>query len=266
MEVTVSELLRCNRVVDYYFLCKNDRIKRAKRYRRWKNRMGTYKRKGYEEMPYKKPKKYKKYKKSKGTPVHQRLVAVGGAGTRYREKKNNDVDPGSLSPAPGVATFSTPLLLNGIATGDDGTTRDGRKILTKSILVRWQLINDADETAGGNVVRIVLVYDKQANNAAPAVTDIFTENNVLSTNNLNNADRFVILKDKLIGPGGGFSVGPKMGVFSVKTQMETLYGLNTDVIGAINSGSIWMLAAFDGTTTEAVGTLNMRIRLRFVDV
>lgn len=261
-----SEFDRARKLVDHYFLCKDDRINRAKRYRRFKNRMGAYKRGGYEDMPYKKPKKYKKSKKSKGKAVHQRLVAVGGAGTRYREKKNNDVSA-NFSPGVGVSTFSTPLLLNGIATGDDGTTRDGRKVLTRSILVRWKMTADETPSEYGSSCRMILFYDKQANNAAPAVTDVLTTNDVLSTNNLNNSDRFVILKDKLVGPYGGFGSGPKIGVFSVKTQMETLYGLTTDVIGAINSGSIWFMVAFDGASVgSGVEQLSVNIRLRFVDV
>jgi len=262
----IPEFIRAKNVVDYYFLCKNDRIKRAKRYRRQRNIMGSYKRGTYENMPYKKPKKFKKSKKSKGKAVHQRLVAVGGAGTRYREKKNNDV-AANFAATIGVATWSTPLLLNGIATGDDGTSRDGRKILTKSILIRWMLNTDTDATDFGHSVRMVLFYDKQANNAVPAVTDLFTTDNVLTTNNLNNADRFVILKDKIVGPWSGIYTGPKMGVFSIKTQMETLYGLNTDVIAAINSGSIWFTCAFDGNGLDnGAGTLYTNMRLRFVDV
>lgn len=267
MEYTVSEFIRCKNVVDHYFLCKNDAIKRAKRYRRWRNIMGTYKRGGYDNMPYKKPKKYKKSKKYKGKPVHQRLVAVGGAGTRYREKKNKDTGI-VYAPATPSVTWSTPTLLNGIATGDDGQTRDGRKILIKSILVRWRLVNDAESNQGGSTVRVILFYDKQANNAAPAITDLLTSNTNVSPNNLANSERFVVLKDKIIGPYAGLTTGPGMGVFSVKTQMESIYGLTTDDITAINSGSVWITVAFDGGAdfVSAVPTFEVSCRLRFVDV
>lgn len=260
--ITVDEFLRCNHVVNHVYLCRRDKIKRYQRYRRARNRRKYMGKKRYNENgePYSKKQKTKKNKK--GDSVHQRLVAVGGVGTRYREKKNIDVTP-TITFTLGASTFVTPILLNGVAVGDDGVSRDGRKVLFKKILVRALY---RASTAGAGLMRFIVFYDKQANGAVPAITDVLTEDHFLSTNNLGNVERFVILKDWITR--AYTADGPEAGadVHSISTQMETLYSGTTSAITSISSGAIYIMAAGAGTDVTGTQTVTMRIRSRFVDV
>lgn len=261
------EYIRAAHIVDHWFLCKRDVVKRAKRYRKYRNQV-RYMGKRYvieSGEPVAKRQKIKgKKKKYKGDAVHQRLVAVGGVGTRYREKKNIDTTP-TITFTTGVRTWLAPILLNGVAVGDDGVSRDGRKVLFKKILVR-ALYGAGATTVNGCVLRFAIVYDKQANGGTPAITDIFTEDDFLTTNNLGNVERFVILKDWItpcLTVDGPETIA---NVKSIATQMETIYSGTTSANTSIASGSIWLLCCSAGRETTAPPIAQMRIRLRFVDV
>lgn len=261
------DFIRAAKLVDHWFLCKRDVVKRAKRYRKYRNQV-RYMGKRYviesgEPTAKRQKVKYKK-KKNKGTPVHQRLVAVGGVGTRYREKKNVDTTP-TITWVVGTATWLAPILLNGVATGDDGVSRDGRKVLFRKILVRsWSKCGAT--SVQGSLLRFVIVYDKQANGGTPATTDVFTEDHFLTTNNLGNVDRFVILKDWMTPCLSVDAPEIVSQVKSVSTQMETIYSGTTSAITSIASGAIWLFCCSAGQESTAAPTTQMRVRLRFVDV
>lgn len=262
--ITVNDVLRFNTVVNHVHLCKRDKIKRAKRYRRYRN-IAKYMGKRYIEGQEPYPKRQKKGKKSKkGGSVHQRLVAVGGVGTRYREKKNNDITP-TITWTVGVNTWLAPILLNGVAVGDDGVSRDGRKVLFKKIHMRT-ISNVASTQSGGSIFRYVLVYDKQANGTTPAITDIFQEDHFLTNNNLGNVERFVILKDWITNNITVDGPDAMAQVKSVSTQMETIYSGTTSGIASIASGAIWLLCCSAGRDAVIAPVTSMRIRSRFVDV
>lgn len=87
------------------------------------------------------------------------------------------------------------------AQGDGPSSRDGRVYTIHSIHVKGRLSVDPAKGAanplGGSIVRVVLVWDTQANGAAPTTDKIFsTVTSVLSFRNLENSRRFIILKDK----------------------------------------------------------------------
>lgn len=263
----IPEFIRAAKLVDHWFLCKRDVVKRAKRYRRYNNQK-KYMGKRYvieSGQPTAKRQKIKsKKKKYKGDAVHQRLVAVGGVGTRYREKKNVDVTP-TITWTAGSNTWLAPILLNGVAVGDDGVSRDGRKVLFKKIHMRV-ISNVPTNLVGGSVFRYVLVYDKQANGATPAITDIFQEDHFLTNNNLGNVERFVILKEWITSNITVDGPDTQAYVKSVSTQMETIYSGTTSAITSIASGAIWLLCCSGGREATAAPVTSMRIRCRFVDV
>ena len=85
--------------------------------------------------------------------------------------------------------YLTITVLNDVAQGTTAITRLGRKILMKSVLVQGTLTNSSGQG------RILIVYDRQANGAAPAATDVLTSNTIMAIQNLDNRDRFIILAD-----------------------------------------------------------------------
>ncbi len=92
--------------------------------------------------------------------------------------------------------------VNLIAQGTSESQRIGRKVTLKHIAYRYSYHMDRkqDQTSivNGQVVRLILYIDKQANGATAAVTDILEEatDNYLSFLNLANKGRFVILMDR----------------------------------------------------------------------
>lgn len=192
-------------------------------------------------------------------------IRVGGWASRAGELKYLD---NSFSPviSAGTSSFSVGTqLLNGCTQGSDATNRIGRKLVMKSCLIRGTFSMAATST-GGSPIRLVLVYDKQANGAQPATTDVFLADNFSSQNNLNNRDRFVILSDFISDPiaaAGNYSVGFKM---YKKLNLETMFnGTNGGTIADITSGSLYLFMCQNGSIGTAAPSLNIRTRVRFVD-
>ena len=94
-------------------------------------------------------------------------------------------------------------LMNGIQTGSGYFNRTGSKIEMKSIQIKAYIYILA--TATQDFGRVLLIYDRQANGAAPSFSDIIQgrqQDGTTVTNtsfdmiNLDNRDRFVVLRDK----------------------------------------------------------------------
>ena len=144
-------------------------------------------------------------------------------------------------------------------------------------------VNLTDTTAGLNVVfRMVIVYDKQSNGSAPTWANIFTSQNIAGTTasdvyamvNLDNRDRFVILRDKLFVPGAidntatqTDAMGPGVIVMNeyIPIKLETIYNAGTaGTIGDITSGSLYCFWISNANNDAGV-TANVAFRMRFED-
>jgi len=180
------------------------------------------------------------------------------------EKKFVDI-AATFTPAAGAVTFTNGVLLNGIATGTDASSRIGRKAVIKSILIR-ATASMATATAGG-MFRLLIVYDKQANATAPGITDVLLADTFNSANNLSNRDRFVTIFDQITEP---VSVQNNYACANVNYKginLETIYNAGTDAaIGSIASGSIYLFVAQTGSTTIAAPVFTFKSRLRYTDV
>lgn len=84
-----------------------------------------------------------------------------------------------------------------IPQGDGESERVGRKVVIKSIYFRGltELTTAASVTDADDVVRIIVVQDKQANGAAFAVTDYLQTADFQSHRNMSNISRFRTLAD-----------------------------------------------------------------------
>lgn len=175
------------------------------------------------------------------------------------ERKNFDV---FTTFAPPVASaFATPQLLNGIANGSGGTERIGRKILIKS--VQWRAIFQPAAPASQH--RVVIFYDKQANGAAPAITDIMETNAFTSPLRLGNSDRFVIISDEVTDSSQSSSLTISDKVYT-KCTLETSYIGTGGTIASIGTGAIWCMIANNGGTIIGVATsVDIHLRVRYLD-
>jgi len=209
----------------------------------------------------------KKSRSSKPSSTTTQAIRIGGWAnpTRGGELKFIDSNP---TPALsfGSTAFSAGSLLNGCVPGSAATERIGRKFTMKSLLIRYRMNLGATST-GGCQMRILIVYDKQANATAPAITDILLADAFDSPNNLSNRDRFVTITDIItdnISVQGNYSV---CGVNYKSVNLETMFNAgNAGTIGDITSGSIYLFIANSGSLGVANGASSFRTRVRYTDV
>jgi len=212
----------------------------------------------------------------RGTPMQ--IVTSGLAplrtggffGTRrtIQEKKTVDVNyTAAIFTTAGAAT-----LMNGIAAGTDFTDRIGRKVILKSLFFRFYIVPE-DQSIADNPLRIMLVYDRQTNGAAPAVLDVLKEANPMSQLNLNNRDRFQVLWDKsIIVPflsntatqsvcGGQTTfIGKKF----KRLNHEMIFGGTAATVASIQTGSIYLITV-GFSASPAGATIGYTNRIRFMD-
>jgi len=199
--------------------------------------------------------------------MNQQAMRVGGWSNPTQGGELKFLDS-SMNDDPILASgaFTAGTLLNGLITGSTASQRIGRKVTIKSLLVRysWGL---ATTSTGGSPLRILIVYDKQANAVAPAITDILLTDTFHSANNLSNRDRFVTISDIITDPvstGDCFAVA---GVIYKKLNLETMYNAGTaGTIGDISSGSIYMFVAQTGRIATASPEFSSTVRIRYTDV
>lgn len=167
--------------------------------------------------------------------------------------------------AAGVVT-----LLNGIAQGDDYSARDGRQATMKSVALKTTVYYIANGTTPG-AARTMLVWDNAANGALAAVTDILASASAASFPNINNAQRFTILRDYVVELGGLSITATQTYSQAPAVQKVDLYVPLDDVtqflgtgatIASIQNGALLLLTIGDN---QAAQNSQMVARVRFAD-
>ncbi len=184
--------------------------------------------------------------------------------SRVRRLENNveykfrDTDSGTLAPTLAGAI----LLLNGLAQGNDTDDRDGDQVEFTSIQIRFQA--RADTAGDENMIRVMLIQDRQTNGALPDVSDVLQKVTQFAILNsplkLTNKFRFRVLYDRICeindsGHNGVFKSSYK------KLSVKARYTGATNAITDINTNSIFSIVI--GNTTD--GAYNFFVRLRFTD-
>lgn len=163
--------------------------------------------------------------------------------------------------------------------GTDMTERIGRKILIKSIYIKGRVCTRASLEAANILVapqwaQISIVVDMQPNGLPPAIGDIYTAISSVSHINLNNRDRFKVLKVKqyALGPyqkdlTATMAIGfASQQTYSVKMykrcNIETIFNAtNGGTIADITSGALYMVTQSSSPNgQEANFTLATRVR------
>lgn len=182
------------------------------------------------------------------------------------------------------------LLVNAVRTGSTFCNRIGRKMEMKSIRlvgfispIRAQTLYD--------YVRILIVYDRQTNGALPAIGDILQSTDQAAANgtsafsgiNLNNRDRFVIIRDgrfslpEVTGAVAPFLPGTFIDQVTPTQQIDwfckipqylTQYKADSApaVIGDIATGSLLVVTLGVQAAAAEGYQLNLETRLRFNDL
>lgn len=199
-------------------------------------------------------------------PKRRKLASVSGFRNPYGlNQGNHGAELKSVEVGAGAQECSTTAvitLINGVATGDDINNRDGRKFTMKSILVRGTI--NVGATPTGAAYRWMIVYDKQANGAAPVIGDILNVSSMLGCNNLSNRDRFIIIADKT-----GFLEATGTIVRTIKKfincNLETVCSGTTNGIASIATGSLFLVTLGNLATGVTAPNLNVLTRVRFVE-
>ncbi len=172
------------------------------------------------------------------------------------EFKTNDL-------AASATLTTTPLIavLNSISTGDQFNTRDGRKVRWKSVQVNLEITMHA--TPINDMVRIMIVIDKQPNEIGLVIGDLLDTTTICSFRNLDQRKRFVILRDDVItlSVGGGTV---KYWNYYRKIDMITIYDdSDAGTIADISTNAMWLVMF----STEATNgpTVSRCTRMRFID-
>lgn len=162
-------------------------------------------------------------------------------------------------------------LLNGTATGTDYTNRTGRKMITKSVLIRLFINTNLVSAQQGDVVRVIIFVDKQSNGALPAVADVLNTATYAEPMNLNNRDRFIIIRDTIftmspaVYAAAALTAGApvtRMAKHYKKVSFETIFSGTTNGIASIASGSLCILYI---SQFASVSTITYNVRTRFID-
>lgn len=165
-----------------------------------------------------------------------------------------------------------------VPQGDSATTRDGRRIVVKSIQFRGD-INGNTGGAGNSspaLVQIWVVQDTQANGAAAAATDVFDGTGATSClRNLNNSKRFRILHTEKLHPhanGSGMSIADipaaATGIwrapfeFFLKTYIPMTFSGTAGAITEITENNVFIVAGAVGN--DDLWGVNGNARIRFV--
>lgn len=185
------------------------------------------------------------------------------------ELKFTDVGLFSSALGLGSATWTTPgpnFLLNGLVPDSTATGRIGRKVVMKSLLVRVELRLAATSTGGG-FLRYLVVYDRQSNAAAPAVTDILLADTESSPMNLSNKDRFQILAEGTtqVASANGNFCSTEINIYK-KLDHPVQYNAGiAGTIADIQTGAVYILFAQSGGIGTAAPFAIWRSRVRYSD-
>lgn len=191
---------------------------------------------------------------------------------RNPEKKEITKANTQIALANGVVTFvaiAAANLLNGVVQGTSAETRIGRKIRMRSLDFRWTAATATTTNASGGNLRVLIVYDKQANAALATVAGILNTDDFHSPMNLANSDRFTVLRSFLTPTiGFGTSEGASTsGHEFIPMDLETIY--NDGVAGTIadiQTGAVYVMVAQNGNiVTTGAPIFNFISRIRFDD-
>lgn len=188
------------------------------------------------------------------------------------------------------------LCINGVVEGAGFWNRIGRRIRMQSVTINFQFYPGTAQLSNPVYHRILLIYDRQPNGALPADSDVLRSFNAANSGgvsywfsgmNMNNRDRFLILKDFRFCEGDQAQAStPTVGLISTGSKnqfcwswhvklkgMETHYRATTSDgpiagVADIATGSLFLMntsTGLTGTLPEGSSRLLYQARLKFRD-
>jgi len=208
-------------------------------------------------------------------PGYDRTSGFYGATGNTTEDKFFDFN--HVSAVVSSGGFISPSI-NLIVQGTGENERVGRKITIKKINVRFTVALGIGSAGGGDVIRCMLVLDKQCNGTAATVGQVLHDIEYDSFNNLSNKRRFRVLSDKfytLNHPAGAGSAPADVvtNVFADDKKYEAVYkdvnvpiefdqaGAPAVTIANVRSNNIFLLLH----SRSGLGLVKYKSRIRYSD-
>lgn len=163
--------------------------------------------------------------------------------------------------------------LNLVPQGTQESQRIGRKIIIRSLRLRFvSRITSAALVGGAGTVTIFVVQDKQTNGAAASVTSVLTGTNTTTDMpNLNEVNRFNILKkftftlNSTAGIAGAYQLGQKSFDFYKKCNIPIEFDSTTGAITEIRSNNLFLLVGVQEAAADDLINIVGTARIRYTD-
>lgn len=217
---------------------------------------------------FKKPRMSDMTKARRNRAPKGRAFIKGAISSSLRELKFVDIASASYV----GDTTGTVTMLNGIAVGDDNTTRDGRQVSIESVQIRGKFVN-FDTTSAATMCRLLVVWDNAANGVIATMAQILTAATSNSFPLIDNANRFTILSDQqyVVGPQDTTAtqtLAPSPAIAPInlykKIGAMTQYNGTGATIASIQNGALLMVTIGD-TGAGGGGVFSLATRVRFKD-
>lgn len=186
------------------------------------------------------------------------------------EVKTKDTDvlgadfTGAPVPTP-IPSSGVVSVINALAQAGAVNSRIGQQVSTRNCTYRYEVDLPAAPNAVPTSGRVMIVWDRQPNNAVAAFTDIFTNASYLAYVNPAAAQRFVILRNQQfsLSPNGDQTL-----FFEgyCKINMTSTYNTPTAVPTNIpNTGALLLVYIADQTAAANRPIISGCFRTRFMD-
>ncbi len=223
--------------------------------------------KNYYSKNYRKSGYYNKSGKKKGNIFYRRLrnksyyMAKKALSMLNVEYKEHNLITTSV---PIVDIVGTIYQLTNIPQGDTTQTRDGNQCKLTAINIKG--IYNIHASATNSFVRIILVLDKQTNQAIYATSDLLldttAQDSINSPLQLNNRHRFVVLYDKVFLVSNSGTGARKINIYK-KLQIPIRFDNSAGAISSLTSNSLSVIFISNESTNRP--NLSFISRIRYVD-
>ncbi len=193
------------------------------------------------------------------------------------EPKNVDVMTGALTLV--NTNAGVVQALNLTSQGSGGTNRTGRTFTMQSLRLEYTLYTQNTQTFT-DLVRVTVIFDKEARGALPATADIFANtsygtNLLLSPFNFDNLSRFEILYDQIhdckpMLTLNAATPAPENSLFvfrrniNLRNRKVRCYNTSAGTIADIDEGSLFIFVT--GNQTAAMPVISISSRVIFRDL
>lgn len=219
------------------------------------------KKRPYSRQNYDKAASSRRYAYVKSIRAHN--PAIRGLQLDSGEFKSVDV---TYSLSADTTTSST--LLNGMVLGTSINQHVGREVTMRSIQFKYTVNPTTAASTSDQIVRVLLVYDRQTNAAAATAGQVLEAANVYSPRNLENRKRFSILFDRnhYLNAYGEPGTGTKVFQFYRRLRHPITFNAGTaGNVADIATGSLFVVLIGNLTAGASAATVSFYSRIRYTD-